>query len=85
MQQISLYLEAFKSIGLEGELFKEVVAEAVKKYTGIILEKKNVTVKDNTIYLSISPGGKSEVFMKRDKISEYVVEKMGKKKGPSIR
>ena len=84
MQPIALFLEQFKSIGLESLLLKDVVIEGVHKYIGIKLERKQVEIKNNNVYVTLPPSGKSEMFMKREVISLYVVNNLGRKIAPKL-
>ena len=84
MQPIALFLEQFKSIGLESLLLKDVVIEGVHKYVGIKLDRKQVDIKNNNIYVTLPPSGKSEMFMKREIISLYVVNNLGRKTSPKL-
>lgn len=84
MQQISLYLEPFKSLGLENILFKETIREVVLKHTGVKLETKDISLHKNNISLTVSPIQRSEVFIKREQIIKDIVDTLGKKQAPKL-
>jgi len=71
MDQISLYLEKFKTIGSKREKVFKIVHDAVKSETGIELTKEEVRV-DNSIKISKSGSEKAEIFLNKKKIEERI-------------
>lgn len=65
MEQISFFLERFKTLGLDSSLVKEAFIETVRKNLKITLSKEDVEVRDGTVYVKAHPALKSELRIKR--------------------
>lgn len=68
MFNISSYLEKFKSMEPEGDSMKRAVHEAVFKKTGVRVDKKHMSVRNNILHISAPAALKSEIFMKKREI-----------------
>lgn len=82
MLEIKDLLSKFNNIILSGEGRKQVLKEALFEVTGIIIETKNISIKNNIVYLNIKPIYKNEIFLKKDKIFEKLQNKIGINKIP---
>lgn len=82
MLEIKDLLSRFSRIILSGEGRKQAIKEALFEATGIIVETKNISIKNNVIYLNIKPIYKNEIFFKKDKIFEKLKDKIGENRIP---
>jgi hypothetical protein len=82
MLEIKDLLGRFSNIILSGEGRKQILKEALFEATGIIIETKNISIKNNVVYLNIKPIYKNEIFLKKDKIFEKLKDKIGNNKIP---
>ncbi len=79
MFNISTYLEKFKKIEPEGESAKHAAEKAVFETLGVKIEKKDMSVRNNTLHISATAALKSEIFMNKRTILKRSQE--GVKKG----
>ncbi|MEK7574816.1 MAG: hypothetical protein AAB511_01135 [Patescibacteria group bacterium] len=79
MQQITFFLEKFKSLGLETVAVKTVFVETVEKILNTKLPLESVTLKDGVISVKAHPVLKSELYMKRS----ILVSELSKILGPT--
>lgn len=75
MFNIQLYLEKFKNIGQSEKLLNTAVLEVIKEVTGINLDYKNVSVKSGELFLKVSPGIRSAIFIKKELILNKIKER----------
>jgi hypothetical protein len=71
MQQISLYLALFSSVGLKDQLLRKAVLEALKNI-GIVVEDSAVMIKKGDVYISIHPAGKSELLLHQKELIDFL-------------
>ena len=85
MNNISIYLERFKSVGLKDVMLKKTVVEILKKNFQIEVEQKDISIKDGTITIKTSPILKSEIFINREKIKSAILAQLGSSNLENIR
>lgn len=68
MFNISAYLEKFKKIEPEGESAKRVAEKAIFETIGVKVERKEISVRNNTIHISAPAAIKNEIFMNKREI-----------------
>ncbi len=68
MFNISNYLEKFKKIEPEGELVKHATEKAIFETLGVRVDKKDMSVHNNTLHISAPAALKSEIFMNKGAI-----------------
>ncbi len=78
MEQISFFLEKFKTLGLESTLVKEVFIGEVEKILHAKLNAEDVKIRDGVLYVKAHPALKSELYMKR----ELFISELSKILGP---
>ncbi|MEI7809995.1 MAG: hypothetical protein WCI41_00335 [bacterium] len=64
---------------------KESIREIISKAIGIKIDSKDITIKNNIIYLDIKPIYKNEIFLKKDFINTQLKEALGKKAPQDLR
>lgn len=79
MEQISFFLEKFKTLGLENVAIKQAFIEQIKSVFHTTLASNDVTVKDGTVYVRAHPTLKSELYIKR----ELLLTKLSSILGPT--
>lgn len=85
MEQISFFLEKFKSLGLEGALSKQVFIETVEKVLAIKLSSDSVELRQGTFFVKAHPTLKSELYLKREIILTELGNTLGSKSQKNIR
>lgn len=69
-------MEKFKNITPPDKFVKDVFIGVVKDAVNIELEKDNLDVRNGTIFISIDPIIKSEIFLKKTEIMKNLTEKL---------
>jgi len=82
MIEIKDLLSRFNTILLSEDVKKQAVVSAIANSTGIILDKKDVEIKKDTVFLNTKPIHKSEILIKQKDIYSKLIEILGSK-GPS--
>ena len=70
MENISIYLEKFKSIGFKERELKDVVIGVFKDKINIDLERGDIDLRNELMRINISGAGKSEFFINKDPIQK---------------
>lgn len=65
MFNISAYLEKFKKIEPEGESAKRAAHKAIFETLGVKIEKKDMSIHNNTLHISAPAALKNEIFMNK--------------------
>ncbi|MBL7045363.1 MAG: hypothetical protein ISR98_02075 [Parcubacteria group bacterium] len=76
MFNISDYLAKFKNITPPDKFVKDELIAVVKEVAGIDIEKSNIDVRNGTIFLSLDPLIKNEIFLKKNEVLESLKEKL---------
>lgn len=76
MFNISDYLAKFKNITPPDKFVKDELVVVVKDVVGIDIEKSDIDVRNGTIFLSIDPIVKNEIFLKKAEVLESLREKL---------
>lgn len=79
MIEIKDLLLRFNSLLVSEEIKISSLIEAIKELTNITIKKEEVKIKGGTVYLSIKPIYKNEIFLKKEKIISKITESLGKK------
>lgn len=82
MIEIKDLLNRFSNIILSGETKKQVIKEALYEAVGILVSTKDITIKNNIVYLNIKPLYKNEIFLKKEKIFSVLKNKIGETRIP---
>lgn len=85
MIEIKDLLSRFNNVLLSEELKREAVGNTISETIGIKINKQNIKIKNNTIYLDIKPIYKNEIFLKQDQIFLKMKELFGKKSPKNIK
>ena len=73
MKKIGDFLKEIKKFGKPDLLIREKVAEAIRKYIGFNIDIKDIKYRDGIVYIKTGDHLlKSEVFIKKRKILDYV-------------
>jgi hypothetical protein len=80
MFNISSYLEKFKRLEPPGDSVKIVAQDVIFEVVGVKIEKKDMSVKDSVLFLSVPSIIKNEVYMNKrgilEKVNGLLKEKM---------
>jgi len=85
MEQISFFLERFKTLGLDSSLLKQVFIDTVRKNLNVTLLKEDVQVRDGVVSVKAHPALKSELRIKRKDILEELSGILGPTKIINVR
>lgn len=77
MFNISHYLEKFKKIEPKGDSVKYAVHEAIFETLGVRVEKRDISIKDNTLHISVPASLKNEIFMNKQRILQKAQKNTG--------
>lgn len=72
MNQISLYLKKYETIGFQEQDLKKKIIEIIQKETGVELSNNSIKINDATAVISISGAAKAELFIKRKLIEDQL-------------
>lgn len=76
MFNIGNFLERFKNITPPDKFVKDVFIYVVKDAVNIEIEKDDLDVRNGTIFISIDPIIKSEIFLKKNEIMKNLTKKL---------
>jgi hypothetical protein len=85
MIEIKDLLDRFKSILLSEEAKKETISRVVSEVIGKEVASKDITIKNNVLYIRIKPIYKSEIFLKKERICARLKEIFDEKAPREIR
>jgi len=75
MFNIEGFLERFRSFTPPNNVIREAVIGILKKETGVLVDKKHISVVNNIVYVKTKPIIKNEVFIKKQEILKELREK----------
>lgn len=81
MFNISIYLDKFKNIESKDSGLKNIIADSIKNVLKIDINKKNIEVRNGTVYLKVNPVVKNEIFINKPNIIKELNLKNFKVKG----
>ena len=85
MEQISFFLEKFKTLGLDSALMKQIFIETVQKNLKTTLSKEDIEIRDGTVYVKAHPALKSELRIKQQALLEELSSILGPTKIINLR
>ena len=85
MIEIKDLLNRFNNLLLSEKIKIESTRKILSSAVGIKINKQNIKIKNNVIYLDIKPIYKNEIFLKQDQIFLKLKEAFGKKAPKNIR
>ncbi len=85
MEQISFFLEKFKTLGLESALAREVFIERAEKILRAKIDPRDVKIKDGVLYVRAHPALKSELYLKRKLFMDELSKILGPMKVAGLR
>lgn len=72
MQNIAIYLEKFKTLGLKERESKDLVIDVVKNICGFTLSPKQIVSKDGEITCNVTGSQKAVLFLYKSKVIEEI-------------
>ena len=78
MFNISGYLEKFKKIGEDKQRTKQIIADSLKKETGIDIDQSTIRISSGEISVSSPPVTHAVIFMKKQQILKTIAERLPK-------
>lgn len=85
MIEIKDLLLKFGNLLLSEEAKKEAIKNVISGIVGVKIKNEDIKIKNGTVYLSIKPIYKNEIFLKQEKILALLQENLGKKSPKNIR
>ena len=85
MEQISFFLEKFKSLGLGDIAAKTALVESVEKILKVKIPVSSVTLRNGIFFVSAHPALKSELYLGREAILVELEKTLGSECKKSIR
>ncbi|HEV7702331.1 MAG TPA: hypothetical protein VGO63_02730 [Candidatus Paceibacterota bacterium] len=85
MIEIKDLLARFDHILLSEEAKINAIRKILEKVVNLKIEKIDIKIKNNTVYLNVKPIYKSEIFLQQEKIMSLLQETLGKKSPKNIR
>jgi hypothetical protein len=85
MFNISVYLEKFKKIEPEGDSAKRAAEKAIFETLGVKIERKDMSVRNNTLHISAPAALKNEIFMNKRGILQKAQDGAGRQALGDIR
>ena len=79
MIEIKDLLLKFSNLFLSEEIKKNAILNSLKEVVGVEVEREDIKIKNNTIYLNIKPIYKNEILLKKDLINLKLKEALAKK------
>ncbi|MBT3283013.1 hypothetical protein HN375_02555 [bacterium] len=76
MFNISDYLSKFKNITPPDKFVKDELVAVVKEVVGVEIEKDSIDVRNGTVFLSVDPIIKNEIFLRKTEVLESLREKL---------
>ena len=76
MNNISLFLQKYLSLGFKEEKIKNIIIETIKEVCNVEITKKQIKVTDQNINIEVFGAEKSEIFINKDKITEQIKSKI---------
>lgn len=78
MQNISIYLEKFKDLGLKESQTKDMVVEVAKDVANINISREDVQYKDGEVSIQTSGTAKASIFLNKEKILRGLKKRLDK-------
>lgn len=72
---LNSFLDKFKKIIGENTQNKDFIIESIEKELHKKIDKNNIKISKNILYLNISPIFKNEIYMRKEKILKSLEEK----------
>jgi len=76
MFNIAQYLEKFKQLSVSRNFLRDSVVEAIKEVCKIEINSKNIDFKDGILRIKEKPIIKNEIFLKKNKILDFLNTKI---------
>lgn len=77
MDQLSQYLERFKKILTSSSEIKETILSVIASISGITLEKTDIDIKHDTLYIKAHPATRNAIFMRKRKVLDELSSRLG--------
>ena len=72
MEAISFYLEKFRSFVPPHASIKKAAADVVQRLLGENIPEESITVRNNTLFLSVHPTLKSELYIRKLEVLQEI-------------
>ena len=80
MEHASIFLEKFKRFGFKDQILKETIIEVIKDEFDSELNRDDITMINGVVRINVTGPLKSEIFIKKEKIQNKVLEKLSDSK-----
>ena len=77
MDNISSFLERFKKLLTSKSAVTQEVLDAIKTHTGVSLDKTQINIQNNVVFVQTTPMVKSTIFIKKVPILQTLKERIG--------
>ena len=68
MELIKSFLSKYKKLTTNHNLLRDVVLDCINKKTKILIQKKDIKIVNNVVYIKTKPIVKSEIFIHKEYI-----------------
>ena len=85
MFNISPLLEKFKNLGAQEIAGKDEIIKIVGISTGVVISRKDISIRDGIAHIKTSPAAKSAIFVNKAKILTILQSSQGVQKILDIR
>jgi hypothetical protein len=72
MFNIAGFLEKFKRFDQNKTLQTENISKIIESVIGVVVDKKNITIKNGILYTQGSPALRQEIFLKKERLLSLV-------------
>lgn len=79
------FLEKFRNLSISNDAIKKEIIDTIFKKTKTIISPNHITIKNNTLFLDITPSAKASIFIHKESILKELKEKLNKKAPLDIR
>ncbi len=76
MFNISEYLQKFKKLGEDKQRIKQVIADSLKKETGVDIDPATIRVSSGEISVSAPPATHAVIFMRKSNVLATLKERL---------
>ena len=79
MENISSFLQRFKALLSSAGARKQISLEAIKEFFNIDIDPEKVKIKNDVLFLDVSPAFKSALFLKKKDLLNTINQRVGSK------
>jgi hypothetical protein len=78
MNNISILLEKYLSLGLKEKNIKQAISKSIEDNCGFTVDNKKIKIQNKTLKVEVFGSEKSEIFINKEKIQKQFKEEIKK-------